>query len=199
MSRRSLRGVASAALPLLLGSAGAGVARAESTAANIADFRTRVEKWVETRQIISREQADWEAERETLRASRELLAQEKESLHVPRQATAAQPQPVAKGKSVGLGELGLQGKNRRQKTIKPEKPKNMKRKRKDATMPCHKGNRPPHNLSIFHSRGLLLFDSGYIPSASINRLAASAPEYCCCPVIRLPSRTAKGLNSPPLM
>ena len=33
-----------------------------------------------------------------------------------------------------------------------------------------------------------------VPSASIIRRAAAAPEYCCWPVIRLPSRTACGLK-----
>lgn len=43
-------------------------------------FRTRIEKWVETRQILSQEQSDWEAERETLRATRDLLRDEKKAL-----------------------------------------------------------------------------------------------------------------------
>lgn len=52
-------------------------ARASSV---IDDFRVRMEKWVETQQIISEERSDWQAERETLRATRDLLKQEKESL-----------------------------------------------------------------------------------------------------------------------
>ncbi len=43
-------------------------------------FRTKMEKWVETRQLISQERADWEVEQETMRASRKLLGQEKEAL-----------------------------------------------------------------------------------------------------------------------
>jgi hypothetical protein len=43
-------------------------------------FRVKMEKWVETRQIVSEEQADWQAEQETLRATRNLLGQEKEAL-----------------------------------------------------------------------------------------------------------------------
>src|SRR5207247_1677648 len=35
---------------------------------------------------------------------------------------------------------------------------------------------------------------GYCPSAWITRRAAGAPEYCCCPVISRPSRSANGLN-----
>jgi len=51
--------------------------RADST---IDDFRVRVEKWVETRQLISEEKSDWDAERDSLHATRDLLAQEKEAL-----------------------------------------------------------------------------------------------------------------------
>ncbi len=43
-------------------------------------FRTKMEKWVETRQLISQERADWEVEQETMRATRKLLGQEKEAL-----------------------------------------------------------------------------------------------------------------------
>jgi hypothetical protein len=43
-------------------------------------FRAKVEKWVETRQIISEEQSDWDVEQQTLRATRGLLNQEKEAL-----------------------------------------------------------------------------------------------------------------------
>ena len=44
------------------------------------DFRSKLEKWVETRQIVSEERSDWEVERETLRATRKLLRQEKTAL-----------------------------------------------------------------------------------------------------------------------
>ena len=43
-------------------------------------FRAKMEKWVETRQLISRERSDWEADRETLRATRDLLKQQKSAL-----------------------------------------------------------------------------------------------------------------------
>src|SRR5581483_137227 len=39
----------------------------------------------------------------------------------------------------------------------------------------------------------------HTPSASITRRATAAPEYCCWPVIRLPSRTACALNRPATM
>lgn len=48
--------------------------------ASVDGFRSKVEKWVETRQILSEEQADWEVERETLEASVDLLRQQKEAL-----------------------------------------------------------------------------------------------------------------------
>jgi NADPH2:quinone reductase len=35
---------------------------------------------------------------------------------------------------------------------------------------------------------------GHTPSASITSRAAAVPEYCCCPVMSRPSRTACGLN-----
>lgn len=43
-------------------------------------FRTRLEKWVETRQLISEERAEWEAEQETLKATRDLLREQKTDL-----------------------------------------------------------------------------------------------------------------------
>lgn len=49
-------------------------------AAAVDEFRTKVEKWVETRQILSAEQSDWALERETLGATVELLQQEREAL-----------------------------------------------------------------------------------------------------------------------
>lgn len=36
-----------------------------------------------------------------------------------------------------------------------------------------------------------------VPRASINACATFRPEYCCWPVISLPSRTTNALNSPP--
>jgi hypothetical protein len=49
-------------------------------AAEVDGFRVKLEKWVETRQLISEEKSDWEVEQETLRATRDLLAQQKEAL-----------------------------------------------------------------------------------------------------------------------
>jgi len=43
-------------------------------------FRVKMEKWVETRQLISAEESEWDADKETLRATRDLLAQQKELL-----------------------------------------------------------------------------------------------------------------------
>ncbi len=43
-------------------------------------FRTKTEKWVETRRILSEERSDWQVERELLRASSDLLAQQKKAL-----------------------------------------------------------------------------------------------------------------------
>ena len=45
-------------------------------------FRAQMEKWVETRQILSEEEADWQVEKELLRATRDLLRREKESLEL---------------------------------------------------------------------------------------------------------------------
>ena len=46
----------------------------------VSDFRSKTEKWIETRQIISKEKSDWEVERESLRATRDLLRKQKELL-----------------------------------------------------------------------------------------------------------------------
>jgi hypothetical protein len=43
-------------------------------------FRAKTEQWVETRQLISQEKTEWEAERETLRSTRKLLEQQREAL-----------------------------------------------------------------------------------------------------------------------
>lgn len=44
------------------------------------DFRAKLEKWVETRQIVSEEKSDWEVEKELLRATRDLMRQQKKAL-----------------------------------------------------------------------------------------------------------------------
>lgn len=46
----------------------------------IEETRTAIEQWVETRRIISEEQADWRAEKESLEATRQLLQSELETL-----------------------------------------------------------------------------------------------------------------------
>jgi hypothetical protein len=56
-----------------------GVASA-AAGADVADFKTKLSKWVETRRILSEEKADWDADRATLEASRDLLRQQKKSL-----------------------------------------------------------------------------------------------------------------------
>ena len=52
-----------------------------ASSAQAADgFRAKIQKWVETRQLISQESADWAAERETLQATRDLMTTEKKAL-----------------------------------------------------------------------------------------------------------------------
>ncbi len=46
----------------------------------VSDFRAKMEKWVETRQILSQETSEWEVDRETLEATRDLLGQQKNAL-----------------------------------------------------------------------------------------------------------------------
>jgi hypothetical protein len=48
--------------------------------AEVSDFKTRTEKWIETRQIISEEKSEWEGERDSLRATRDLLGNQKRAL-----------------------------------------------------------------------------------------------------------------------
>jgi hypothetical protein len=47
---------------------------------SLGDFRSKTEKWVETRQLISEERTEWQADRETMRATRDLLKERKASL-----------------------------------------------------------------------------------------------------------------------
>jgi hypothetical protein len=54
-------------------------------------FRAKLEKWVETRQLISEEESEWEAEEETLRATRDLLREQKKDL----QAAGAEVEEAA--------------------------------------------------------------------------------------------------------
>ncbi len=64
-------------LGLLLAVAAALPAAAEN---GVDAFRAKLEKWVETRQVLSEEKSDWDVEREILRASRDLLQQQKQAL-----------------------------------------------------------------------------------------------------------------------
>ena len=59
---------------------GAGGAWAEKLEPGVDAFRVQMEKWVETRQLVSKESSDWEADRETLRATRDLLRQQRQAL-----------------------------------------------------------------------------------------------------------------------
>ncbi|MEM9174742.1 MAG: DUF3450 family protein [Myxococcota bacterium] len=66
------------AIAVLLVSPSFGVA--EEAAAGAAAFRVKMEKWVETRRILSAERADWLVERESLQATRKLLRRERDDL-----------------------------------------------------------------------------------------------------------------------
>ncbi len=57
-----------------------GVSQAAPPGAGVSDFRAKMEKWVETRQLISKERSDWAEDREMLRSTRDLLKREKEAL-----------------------------------------------------------------------------------------------------------------------
>lgn len=70
----------SLALVLPLAAAAVPAVHAAEPAPAALEFRTRVQKWVETRQILSQEKSEWEAEKETLEATRDLLAQQKQAL-----------------------------------------------------------------------------------------------------------------------
>lgn len=56
----------------------AGVASAAGSDADA--YRAKMEKWVETRRILSEERADWLVERESLEATRDLLQDERKAL-----------------------------------------------------------------------------------------------------------------------
>lgn len=58
----------------------AGAQDAAGVGNGVDDFRTKTEKWVETRQLISEERTEWEAEQETLRSTRDLLREQREAL-----------------------------------------------------------------------------------------------------------------------
>ena len=54
------------------------------------DFREKMGKWVEARQVASKEKSDWDAEKETLRATRDLLRQQRDSLRAEIEELEAQ-------------------------------------------------------------------------------------------------------------
>lgn len=66
-------------VPALVASMLAGAAPGHAQDA-VDDFRARLEKWVDTRNLISEEESEWEAEQETLRATRDLLEEQKREL-----------------------------------------------------------------------------------------------------------------------
>lgn len=73
MNQIRIRIVAAIGLAVLV----PGLALAEG---NVSSFRTKTEKWIETEQLISQEKNDWAVEQETLRATRDLLKQQKQAL-----------------------------------------------------------------------------------------------------------------------
>ncbi len=56
------------------------VAPAALGSERISSYRSKMEKWVETRQILSQERSEWEVEREMLKATQRLLREQKEAL-----------------------------------------------------------------------------------------------------------------------
>jgi len=53
---------------------------AEPAEDSVSAFRARMEKWVETRQILSEERAEWLVEKESLESTRKLLRRERDDL-----------------------------------------------------------------------------------------------------------------------
>jgi hypothetical protein len=80
MSRFGSKTLVPLASLLVLASAWADAAAAGNAGSGVDSFRTGMEKWVETRQLISKEESDWEVDRETLRATRDLLSQQNRAL-----------------------------------------------------------------------------------------------------------------------
>lgn len=68
--------VAGLAVVLLVGAA-SGAASADDA---VDEFRATMERWVASRQVLSKERADWLVEKETLEATRGLLEREREAL-----------------------------------------------------------------------------------------------------------------------
>ncbi|MDJ0850047.1 MAG: DUF3450 family protein [Myxococcota bacterium] len=118
----------------------AGAASAQTEGAEIEGFRTQVEKWVETRQIISEEKSDWDVERETLRATRDLMKQEKTALEAEIQeltesSTAADEERnellLRRGDSqraAGVLEAQIRGMEEQVLALTPELPKPLQKK-----------------------------------------------------------------------
>ncbi len=65
---------------LALGTALATALAGGASGAGVGDFRTKIEKWVETQQLISQEKSEWNVDRESLKATKKLLEQEKKAL-----------------------------------------------------------------------------------------------------------------------
>lgn len=65
---------------LLAGLLVAVAAASVRASAPVDDFKAGVAKWVETRRILSQERSEWDADRETLEATRDLLRQQKQAL-----------------------------------------------------------------------------------------------------------------------
>lgn len=72
--------VAGVALSVLATAVVWDVASAQSGVTGVDEFRARMEKWVEARKLISEEKSDWEVDRESLEATRDLLRQQKATL-----------------------------------------------------------------------------------------------------------------------
>ncbi len=118
----------------------AGGAVAQTNGAEIEGFRTQIEKWVETRQIISEEKSDWEVERETLRATRDLLEQEKTALEAEIQelsesSTAADDERndllLRRGESQRAGQVleqEIRGMEEQVLALAPQLPKPLQKK-----------------------------------------------------------------------
>lgn len=58
----------------------AGGAEPDRRDAGVSAFRSKMEKWVESRQILSEERAEWLVEKESLEATRQLLRRERDDL-----------------------------------------------------------------------------------------------------------------------
>lgn len=72
--------ISAALLGLALFGFAAAASAEEGAASDAAVFRAKMERWVEARQILSAERADWLVEKETLRATQQLLRRERDDL-----------------------------------------------------------------------------------------------------------------------